>query len=86
VIPVKKMKTKGDFKMKTINENKIDKLINKVFFRAKEMLKNPKIYTAYQQQKTEAKAKEWILYQSLITLMYSHEERKEMIETKIKEN
>ena len=51
----------------------------------KEMLKDPKIYTEYQQQKTEAKAKEWILYQSLITLMYSPSKRKEMIQKKIKE-
>ena len=71
--------------MKPINENKIDKLTNKVFFRAKEMLKDPKIYTEYQQQKTEAKAKEWILYQSLITLMYSPSKRKEMIQRKTKE-
>ena len=70
--------------MKTINENKMKKLTDKVFLRAKEMLKNPKIYAAYQQQATEKDAKEWILYQSLITLMYSYDERKEMIERKTK--
>jgi len=67
--------------MKTINKRT---LTDRVFIRAKEMLKKPKIYAEYQKQETEAKAKEWILYQSLITLMYSHEERKEMIERKIK--
>ena len=71
--------------MKTINENKIDKLINKVFFRAKKMLKDPEIYAAYQQQATEKDAKEWILYQSSITLMYSPSKRKEMIQRKTKE-
>jgi len=68
--------------MKPINKRT---LTDRVFIRAKKMLEDPKIYAEYQQQKTEKDAKEWILYQSLITLMYSHEERKEMIQRKTKE-
>ena len=61
-------------------------LTDRVFLRAKEMLKDPKIYAEYQKQDSEEDAKKWILDQSLITLMYSPSKRKKMIEKKQKKN
>lgn len=46
--------------------------------RAKELLAIPEVFAAYQSKSSEAEAKEWVMYQALITLMYSHEERMEM--------
>lgn len=53
-----------------------------VMNRATEMLKDEKINSIYQSFKTEDEAKEWIIKQSLITLLYSHEERMIMSEKK----
>jgi hypothetical protein len=59
------------------------KEMNKVVTeRAKLMLQDSKIQELYQAHKTEAEAKDWILHQALITLMYSHEERVEMAKKK----
>ena len=54
-------------------------MTNKVIERAKELLTIPQVYNEYQSKKTEEVAKEWIFNQALITLMYSHEERMEML-------
>jgi hypothetical protein len=51
--------------------------------RAKELLTIPQVYTEYQNKENEAIAKDWILSQALITLIYSPEERAEMAKRKI---
>ena len=56
-----------------------EKMHQTVIVRASEMLKDKKINSIYQSFKTESEAKTWILTQALITLLYSHEERLEMI-------
>lgn len=58
-----------------------------VFNRIKELLEIPEIYAQYQKQeiKNEEAAKKWIYYQALITLLYSPEERTEMIKNKRKQ-
>lgn len=50
----------------------------KVIERAKELLTIPEVYNAYQSKESEEAAKDWILHQALITLLYTHEERMEM--------
>lgn len=60
----------------------IEEMNNKVVERAKELLKMPQVQEIYQSKENEAEAKEWILHQALITLMYSHEERIEMLKKK----
>lgn len=50
--------------------------------RATQMLKDSNIYKLYQSKENETIAKEWILNQALITLLYSHEERKSLISNK----
>jgi len=57
-------------------------LNNKVTERAKELLTIPQVQKEYQSKENEAEAKDWILHQALITLMYSHEERMEMLKKK----
>ena len=47
--------------------------------RINEMLKDPAINKIYQDKKTESEAKEWIVGQAIITLMYSADERAEML-------
>lgn len=54
----------------------------KVIERAKELLTIPEVYNAYQSKESEEAAKDWILHQALITLLYSHEERMEMLKRK----
>ena len=53
-----------------------------VLNRATELLKDKKINSVYQSLKTEDEAKEWIVKQALITLLYSHDERAEMAKLK----
>jgi len=53
-----------------------------VIIRASEMLKDEKVNSIYQSFATESEAKDWIVKQALITLLYSHEERVEMIAKK----
>lgn len=53
-----------------------------VIIRASEMLKDEKVNTIYQSFATESEAKDWIVKQALITLLYSHEEILEMIAKK----
>lgn len=53
-----------------------------VIARASEMLKDENVNKIYQSFKTESEAKDWIIKQALITLLYSHEERVEMIKRK----
>ncbi len=50
----------------------------KINERATLMLKNPEIMALYQSKPNEEEAKKWMLHQAMITLMYSHEERKEI--------
>ena len=57
-------------------------MFNKVSERAKELLSIPQVSKIYQSKANEAEAKEWILNQALITLMYSPEERKAMANKK----
>jgi len=57
----------------------INKRLNE---RAKELLTIPQIQKEYQSKENESQAKDWILHQALITLLYSHEERIEMLEKK----
>lgn len=55
--------------------------------RAKELLTIPEVRAEYMNKESEAAARDWILHQALITLMYSHEERMEMLKLKnISEN
>jgi len=43
----------------------------------------PEVQAIYQSKENETDAKEWIMNQALITLMYSHEERMEMMNKKL---
>ena len=61
---------------------KTQEMNNKVIVRAKELLTIPQVQKEYQSKENEAEAKDWILHQALITLMYSHEERMEMLKKK----
>jgi len=56
---------------------------NKLNERAKELLNIPQVAKEYQLKETEEMAKDWILSQALITLMYSHEQRMEMAKRKV---
>lgn len=60
----------------TMTTTEINNKLNK---RAKELLSIPQVAKEYQSKESESLAKEWILSQALITLMYSPEERAEMI-------
>jgi hypothetical protein len=51
----------------------------KVLDRAKELLTMPEVQEIYQSKPTEKEAKDWLLHSALFTLMYSHEERVEML-------
>ena len=53
-----------------------------VINRAQLMLKDEKVNSIYQSFATESEAKDWIVKQALVTLLYSHEERVEMIAKK----
>jgi hypothetical protein len=55
---------------------------NRLNQRAKELLSIPQVAKEYQSKESEAIAKDWILTQALITLMYTHEERMEMLNKK----
>ena len=55
---------------------------NKLNERAKELLTIPQVAKEYQSKESEVIAKEWILTQALITLMYTPEERDDMINKK----
>ena len=50
--------------------------------RAQELLNIPEVSREYQSKESEEAAQEWILNQALITLMYSHEERIKMLQSK----
>ena len=54
----------------------INKRLNE---RAKELLTIPQIQKEYQSKENESQAKDWILHLALITLLYSYEERIEML-------
>ena len=53
-----------------------------VINRAQVMLKDEKVNSIYQSFKNESEAKDWIVKQALITLLYSHEERMAMLAKK----
>ncbi len=56
-------------------------MIDKVTAREQELIKLPEVEQELMKIKKDeglAKAKEWLGYQALITLLYSHEERMEM--------
>lgn len=59
-----------------MTEAQINETINN---RVKEMLKDEKILALYNAKESEAVAKDWIISQALITLMYSPEERAELL-------
>lgn len=69
--------------MENLNKNASDAKIEKYIFetlsyRAKELLSIPQVFKEYQSKESEVAAKDWILKQALITLMYTPEERKKM--------
>ena len=61
----------------------IEQMTTRIIERAKELLKMPEVQAIYQSKENETDAKEWIMNQALITLMYSHEERMEMMNKKL---
>lgn len=61
----------------------IEQIADRIIERAKELLKMPEVQAIYQSKENEADAKEWVMNQALITLMYSHEERMEMMNKKL---
>ena len=69
--------------MEALNKNVSDAKVEKYIFerlsaRAKELLTIPQVFKEYQSKESEAAAKDWILWQALITLMYTPEEREKM--------
>lgn len=50
--------------------------------RMSELLNIPEVNAVYQGMETKEAAEEYIFFQALITLMYSHEERMEMLNKK----
>ncbi len=60
----------------------IQEMNNKLRERAKELLTIPQVQKEYKSKENEAESKDWILHQALITLIYSHEERVEMLKKK----
>ena len=53
-------------------------MTNKLTERATALLTIPQVAEIYHSKSSEAEAKQWLLDQALITLMYSHEERMKM--------
>lgn len=58
-------------------------MMNRVKERAKELLTIPQVRKEYQAMENEAAAKDYILGQALITLLYTPEERAEMYQKKM---
>ena len=50
--------------------------------RVKLLLSDSKIMAEYQKQGSQEEAEQWIYYQALFTLMYSQEEREELVKNK----
>lgn len=59
-----------------------EEMTNVLIERAKELLTIPQVNNIYQSKETEKDAKDWILHQALITLIYSPKERMQMIKRK----
>lgn len=54
--------------------------------RVQELLKHPEFYAEYQSKASEQEAKQWAMQQALWTLLYSPEEREEMLKRKNNQN
>lgn len=57
---------------------KEQQIFNRINERAKELLLIPEVAKIYHSKESEDVAKNWILNQALITLMYSPEEREKL--------